>query len=135
VHGTCHRVTARPAKLTIMNEVTNHIVRNRVASVNPISSFQISLVFVIRVEIDKLSLKFREGPPGIQPRNVEKDGPDREGGVWTGIVPLYEHLGEPVESGLTPGVELPGSLRGFIDERNEQQREHAVAVASGKTQG
>ncbi|KAF2812642.1 uncharacterized protein BDZ99DRAFT_461296 [Mytilinidion resinicola] len=112
-----------------MHEVTNHIVHNRWEDVNPIASFQVSLVFVIRVEIDKLSLKFREGPPGIQPRDVEKDGPDREGDVWTGIVPLYEHLGEPVESGLTPGVAVPEGLKRFIGERNQRQSEHAVEVA------
>ncbi|KAF2493260.1 hypothetical protein BU16DRAFT_513059 [Lophium mytilinum] len=130
VHGPCHRVLSRPAKLRIMHDVTNHIVPNRYEMLNPIASLQVSLVFVIRVEIDTLSFKFREGPPGIQPRNAKKDGPGREGGVWTGVVPLWEQLGEPVESGLTPGVAVPEGLRGFVEGRSRGQRDFAVGVAS-----
>jgi hypothetical protein len=132
IHGSCTRITSLPLKSRIMSLVTNHIVPSRMNSLNPIASLQVSLVFVIRVAISSLSLKFREGPPGIQPRDREKDGPDCEGGVWTGVVPLWEELGEPVESGLTPGVEVPWSLGVFVEERNKAQREYAEGGARKK---
>jgi len=129
IHGSCSRATSTPVKQQVMRAVTNHIVANRWEDVNPVSSFQVSFVLVIRVDIDSLSMKFRKGVPGIQPRNREKDGPDREQAVWTGTVPVFETLGEPVESGLTEGAVVSAGLKSFIEERNERQRSYALSVA------
>ncbi len=128
IHGSCARVTSTPVKQQVMRAVTNHIVANRWEDVNPVASFQISLVFVIRVDIESLSMKFRKGVPGIQPRNREKDGPDKEKPVWTGVVPVFETLGEPVESGLTEGAVVPSGLTHFIEERNNRQKSYSLSV-------
>lgn len=112
-----------------MRAVTNHIVKGRWDDVNPVASFQVSLVCVIRVEIVGGSVKFRAGVPGIQPRDKEKDGPDHQVQPWTGVVPLYEHLDAPIESGLTDGAEVPKGLQEFIKIRNDAQEEHALSVA------
>lgn len=113
-----------------MRGVTNHIVPNRWEEVNPVASFQISLVYVIKVTIDSLSVKTRTGAPGIQPRNKEVDGADIETPPWTGIIPVWEHLGEPVESGLTPEAKVSESLRRYIDGRNEKQKALSEEAAS-----
>ncbi|KAK2802849.1 hypothetical protein FQN51_004111 [Onygenales sp. PD_10] len=129
LHGACSRVEDRAVKRDVMRAVTNHIVPGRWEDVNPVSSFQVALVFVVRVEIQRGTMKLRTGIPGIQPRDREKDGPDREEPVWTGVVPMYEHLGSPVASGLTDDAEEPGGLLKYIDERNERRREYARSVA------
>ncbi|RDW82787.1 hypothetical protein BP6252_03899 [Coleophoma cylindrospora] len=96
VHGECTLINDLEVKRDIMKGVTNHIIAGRWEDVNPVASFQVSLVSVIRVDILSLSMKIRKGKPGIQPRNIEKDGPDHEVPVWTGTVPLYEVLDQPV---------------------------------------
>ncbi|KAL4793889.1 hypothetical protein BDV19DRAFT_390650 [Aspergillus venezuelensis] len=122
IHGTCTPVTDKSIKRTVMRSVTNHIVADRWQQVNPVASLQVGLVSVIRVNIDSLSVKTRAGPPGIQPRNPEVDGPDID-------PPLWEQLGEPVYSGLSPGAVVPERLKAHIQKSNEMQREHSERVA------
>ncbi|CZR69325.1 related to flavin-nucleotide-binding protein [Phialocephala subalpina] len=129
IHGECSLVQDRSIKQDIMRGVTNHIVAGRWEDVNPVSSFQISLVCVVRVDILSLSLKSRSGVPGIQPRNIEKDGKDRDEPVWTGVVPLYDVLDEPVASGLTDAAKVPEGLRTFIGKRNEKHRNYSLRAA------
>lgn len=113
-----------------MKSVTNHIVAGRWDDVNPVASFQVSLVCVVRVDILSLSMKIRKGKPGIQPRNIDKDGPDHEIPVWTGTVPLYEVLDQPVASGLTEQAQVPTGLTEFIEERNKKHKGHSMSVAT-----
>ncbi len=129
IHGSCTQITDLTLKREIMRGVTNHIVANRWEDVNPVASFQVSLVCVVRVDIDSLSLKSRTGIPGIQPRNPEKDGKDREEPVWTGVVPLYDVLDRPVASGLTDEAAVPEGLEKFIEGRNKKHKDYSIKVA------
>lgn len=129
VHGECNLVTDLDVKREVMRGVTNHIVTGRWEDVNPVASFQVSLVCVVRVDILSLSMKSRKGVPGIQPRNIEKDGPDHEVPVWTGTVPLYEVMDAPVPSGLTEEAKVPLGLTKFIEGRNEKHKKHSISVA------
>ncbi|KAJ5369391.1 hypothetical protein N7509_014003 [Penicillium cosmopolitanum] len=130
IHGVCSLVCDRAEKTRLMSLLTNHVVPDRWQDVNPVSSFQISLVHVIRVEILSCSIKTRSGIPNIQPRNIEKDGPDRLQPVWTGVVPLYDVLGNPIASGLTDDASIPPRLLRYVEERNESHRLHAETAAS-----
>ena len=129
IHGTCTPVKSKTAKRTVMRAVTNHIVANRWDEVNPVASYQVSLVYVIKVSIDSLSVKTRTGPPGIQPRNREADGPDHDNPPWTGVIPVWEQMGQPVDSGLTPGAEVSENLREYIESRNKRQQSYAETMA------
>ncbi|KAL4951938.1 hypothetical protein BDW69DRAFT_201071 [Aspergillus filifer] len=129
IHGTCTPITDKTIKRRVMRAVTNHIVADRWEQVNPVASYQVSLVSVIRVSIDSLSVKTRAGPPGIQPRNPEVDGPDIDPPPWVGVVPLWEQLGELVNSGLGPGAVVPERLTKYIEEKNRTHREHSERVA------
>ncbi|EGC45424.1 conserved hypothetical protein [Histoplasma capsulatum var. duboisii H88] len=128
VHGTCSRVENRNTKLDIMRGVMDHIVPGRWDGLNPLASIALSLVFVIRVQVQRGSLKLNSGVPMIQPRDRAKDGPDRAEPVWTGVVPLHEQLGQPVPSGLTDGAEIPERLLKYIRERNEREEGYAKSV-------
>ncbi|RDW59321.1 pyridoxamine 5'-phosphate oxidase family protein [Aspergillus mulundensis] len=129
IHGTCTLVKSKAIKRIVMRAVTNHIVPNRWEEVNPVASYQISLVSVIKVSIDSLSVKTRTGPPGIQPRDREVDGPDNENPPWVGVVPVWELLGDPAEPGLIPGGRVSENLRGHIERRNNKQQAHSRLVA------
>ncbi|CAK7275172.1 hypothetical protein SEPCBS57363_006544 [Sporothrix epigloea] len=129
IHGTCEQVRGKELKKQIMTEVTNKIVPNRCAEVNPMASIVATMVYIVRVRIDRLSVKARTGVPGIQDRNPAVDGPNVEPPAWAGVVPLWEHLGEPVDAGLTPGASVSDNLRNFIAERNAAHAAHAKSVA------
>lgn len=129
IHGTCTAVKDKETKRRVMRDVTNHIVSNRWDEVNPVASFQVSLVYVVRVRIDSMSVKTRTGPPGIQPRNPQADGPEIKPRAWAGVVPLWEQLGEPVDSRLTPGAQVSDNLRGYVEGRNKRMRDYAEQAA------
>lgn len=129
LHGTCEPVRDKATKAGIMRAVTNKIVANRFDEVNPISSLVVNMVYVVRVRIDRLSVKTRTGVPGIQPRHPDVDGPNVEPPAWAGVVPLWEQLGDPVDSGLTPGAAVSDSLRAYIAERNAKHEAYAKSVA------
>ncbi|KAF2429055.1 hypothetical protein EJ08DRAFT_698636 [Tothia fuscella] len=129
IHGTCFPLKGKDQKRKVMHDVTNHILANRWEELNPVASFQVNFVYVIKVRIDRMSLKTRTGTAGIQPRNVGVDGPDVEIKPWTGVVPLYEVLGKPVESGLSDGAVVSENLRGFVEGKNRKEREYAERVA------
>ncbi|CAK7268265.1 hypothetical protein SEPCBS119000_002972 [Sporothrix epigloea] len=129
IHGTCEQVRGKELKKQIMTEVTNKIVPNRCAEVNPMASIVATMVYIVRVRIDRLSVKARTGVPGIQDRNPAVDGPNVEPPAWAGVVPLWEQLGEPVDAGLTPGASVSDNLRNFIAERNAAHAAHAKSVA------
>ena len=129
IHGTCSPVRGADLKRDIMLAVTDAIVPNRVREVNPIASMVVGLVYIVRVSIDRLSVKARRGVPGIQPRHADVDGPDIAPPAWAGVVPLWEQLGEPVESGLTPGAAVSDNLRAFIRERNAKHEAYAKKAA------
>ncbi|CAI6093134.1 unnamed protein product [Clonostachys chloroleuca] len=130
IHGTCEPVSSKTTKLSVMRAVTQKIVANRWEEVNPVASMQVSLVYVVKVHIDALSVKSRTGIPGIQPRNKEKDGPDIQTPPWTGVIPLWEELGTPVDSGLTPNAVVSDSLKTYIKSRNQRQQEYSKKAAS-----
>ncbi|KAK4938224.1 hypothetical protein LTR10_021297 [Elasticomyces elasticus] len=129
IHGACSLEKDREMKRDVMKGVTNHIVEGRWEDVNPVASFQVALVCVIRVDVLKGGVKFRAGVPGIQPRDITKDGPDNEVPPWTGVIPLREQLDEPIPSGLTDDAKVPEGLLRFIETRNKAQMQHAHAVA------
>lgn len=64
-------------------------------------------VQVIEVKIRSASSKIRASNIGeFEPAVVLGQSPDwQREGVWSGIVPVYEHFGRPVSSGVMDGVE------------------------------
>ncbi|VUC26930.1 unnamed protein product [Clonostachys rosea] len=130
IHGTCEPVSSKTTKRAVMRAVTQKIVANRWEEVNPVASMQVNLVYVIKVHIDALSAKSRTGIPGIQPRNKEKDGPDIQTPPWTGVIPLWEQLGTPVDSGLTPDAVVSENLKAYVERRNQNQQAYSKRAAS-----
>lgn len=60
---------------------------------------------------------------------LEKAGLGERDDVWTGVFPLYEVLGEPVESGYTPERPLQRGLVDWQARRNEGEKAYAESVA------
>lgn len=45
--------------------------------------------------------------------------------VYTGVIPVYEMLGEPVQSGYFPERPVQLHLRDWIADRNEEEKTYA----------
>jgi hypothetical protein len=61
--------------------------------------------------------------------SLEKAGLGERDDVWTGAVPLYEVLGEPVESGYCPDRPIQKGLVDWKTRRNEEERTYAETAA------
>ncbi len=65
------------------------------------------------------------------PNDEKKDlsRPDVVDRIWTGVVPLYDTLAEPVPGPYNRLSEIPAHVSEYVRERNENDREYALAAA------
>lgn len=105
-----------------MRLFTNHIIKSRWTASHLVSPASIRTVQIVEVQILSASAKVRGANIGTfdvgglmrditgakevespdNPSGHDRVGMDQE--VWTGVVPLYETLGEPVESTVKVSV-------------------------------
>lgn len=52
--------------------------------------------------------------------------------VYTGVIPLYETLGTPVESGYSPARPVQRHLDEWIERRNREEKEYAIKAAENE---
>lgn len=65
---------------------------------------EISITYVLAIEIEQASAKVRNGPPVDDKEDYELD-------IWAGIIPIHRVFGEPVaDPKLKAGIELPKSV-------------------------
>jgi hypothetical protein len=58
--------------------------------------------------------------------------------VYTGVVPVHEVLGSPVESGYNAGLPVQQHLKDWIERRNDREKQYAYAAtkeADGDLEG
>jgi uncharacterized protein len=164
LQGYATLVTNPTEKLFAMTAITNSVLHNRWnhTRVPPISA-ELSSTAILKVSVVSGSGKIRVGGP----RDEDKDLPMRdesvvpvaEGGsggvteagvgygtadgklwkekVWTGVVPVWEALGEPVWGGEGVGEkgEVPEHIRRFVNEVGREREEYAVNAIKDKSQG
>jgi uncharacterized protein len=125
IHGDATHVTDPDEKYYAMHLLTNHMCRRRWSSVNPIAPRAMSSVQVLRVGVRSASAKVR----ATNISGLEAEGFGERDDVYTGVVPLYEVLGEPVNSGYHPDRLVQSEIRQWIDTRNHGEREYAERAA------
>lgn len=54
--------------------------------------------------------------------------------IYTGVYPLYEVLGEPVESGYSPGRPVQEHLEEWRQRRNAEEKEYAIKAAENEAE-
>jgi len=104
VHGTASEVTG-PAKADALTILSDHLFPGRTAEVRPPTPKELAATLVLRVPLDRASVKVAEGP-------LEADPDDHEPrSVWAGLLPLPVVAGEPQPGAdVPPGVEVPPSV-------------------------
>ena len=118
-------------KLWAMQVVTNSVVPGRWDQTrSPPDGSEMASTTILKVKIANGSGKIRTGGPGDDKKDTERE--DVIERVWTGVVPIWETVGEPVHGGAGRVVAVPEHVRHFQKDVNESNEEYAKTAAQGK---
>lgn len=105
VHGEATPLSGE-AKERALELLSDHLFPGRVAEVRRSTAKELAATLVLRVPLERASVKIATGPPEVDPDDVEPRS------VWAGIVPLSVVAGDPVPYPDVPeGVDVPESVR------------------------
>ncbi|KAK2766467.1 flavin-nucleotide-binding protein [Colletotrichum kahawae] len=123
------RVVEDPAeRLYAMELITNGVIPGSWSNTRvPPNKAELSSTSVLKVTIETRSAKVRLGPPGDEKQ--DRDNAEVVNKVWTGVVPVYSTLGEPV-SGPYNVVDPPSYITNFVTGFNEEARQFAESAAA-----
>lgn len=114
-------------RLYAMELVTDSVVPGRWANTRvPPNRAEMQSTSILKVKIAAGSAKIRTGPPGDETH--DKQDPDVVGRVWSGVLPVYTAIGEPI-AGPYNQVEMPSYLAGFVADFNNDNKEQALEAA------
>ncbi|KAK1831098.1 hypothetical protein QBC39DRAFT_372206 [Podospora conica] len=118
-------------KLYAMQLITDGLVPSRWAHTRvPPNAAEMQSTAVLRVRVATGSAKIRTGEPHDE-RGDLADAALRAR-VWTGVVPVWQTLGEPVPGSYNE-LDVPAYLEDHRRERNEEAQKGAVAAAREET--
>jgi uncharacterized protein len=111
VHGTATEVTG-PERAAALTTLSEHLFPGRTGEVRESTPKELAATLVLRVPLDRVSVKVAQGP-------LEPDPDDHEPrSVWAGVVPLSVVAGEPVPApDVPPGVAVPPSVHRAVSAR------------------
>ncbi|KAF2155778.1 hypothetical protein K461DRAFT_265282 [Myriangium duriaei CBS 260.36] len=128
VFGRATLVTDEAEIASALEVITDGIVPGRWGhSRVPPTKSEIRQTGVLRVEIEAGSAKVRSGGPHSERRDLRDE--EVRGRVWTGVVPMWEVLGEPVASGDNEVESVPGYIAGWVRGENAKKQGYAEGAA------
>jgi hypothetical protein len=132
LHGYASLVTSDEEKLWAMEVITNSVIPNRWSNSRiPPDKVELDSTRILRVKIESGSGKVREGMPSDDKKDLDRvDVLDR---VWTGVVPMWDQLGEPIPGPYNRVPEVPEYIKGHVSTANGQCEQHAVTAATKPT--
>jgi uncharacterized protein len=102
--GTMTRV-AEPDMTRALDLLTEHFLPGRTAEVRRPRTRELAATMVLRMPIQRWSLKISDGWP-------EDDEDDVAGDAWAGVIPLSTRTGTPMPApDLRDGIAIPPSIR------------------------
>ncbi|KAM7223958.1 hypothetical protein V8F06_000431 [Rhypophila decipiens] len=132
--GHASLVTSPEEKLYAMELITNNIIPSRWSHTRvPPTPAEMSSTSILRVKISAGSAKLRSGGPSDD--RFDLDNQDLKQRVWTGVVPVYTTLGEPVPGHYNQVEQVPGYLGDFVTEQNETTRKFSEDAAREEGRG
>ncbi|MCJ1262014.1 hypothetical protein MMC22_001883 [Lobaria immixta] len=122
--GHAKVVTEVEEKIWAMKLITESVVPGRWENTRvPPDGAEMSSTSILRVKIVSGSGKIRDGGPGDDKKDLER--PDVTGRVWTGVVPVWETIGEPVAGETNRTKEVPEHVIAFAKKENEENENYA----------
>jgi len=126
--GYATPVTDKDEKMWAMELITNSVIPGRWDQTRvPPDAGELASTTILRVRIVSGSGKIREGEPHDDKKDLGRD--DLVNKVWTGVVPVWQTVGEPVAGKANRVSEIPGYLRDFRDGENETNEKYAMEAA------
>ena len=112
-------------KLYAMELITNSVVPERWANTRtPPDGAEMSSTTILRVTVETGSGKIRQGMPHDEAKDEGRaEVTDK---VWTGVVPVYETFGEPVECPTNRVKQLPSYINDYVASATTNNRQTAV---------
>jgi nitroimidazol reductase NimA-like FMN-containing flavoprotein (pyridoxamine 5'-phosphate oxidase superfamily) len=118
-------------KIWAMKLVTDSVVPGRWDNTrSPPDGSEMASTTILKVKVVNGSGKVRTGGPGDEKKDTERE--DVVERVWTGVIPVYESVGEPVRGGAGRVEQVPEHITSFRDEVNETNKEYARTAAAAK---
>ncbi len=142
VFGYATLVATTEEKLWAMEQITNSVLSNRWPHTRlPPDSAEMQSTSILRVRVVGGSGKVRVGGPRDERKDLERIDGVRER-VWTGTIPVWEVLGDPVAyEGVESGDgkanlvgEVPGHVWDFVKSRKEEAERYAREAVLDKSQ-
>lgn len=128
LHGYGTIVRDDEEKLYAMRLITDGLIPNRWrTSRTPPSKTELTATSIMKIRVASASAKVRVGGPSEDRKDL-KD-PETVGKVWTGVVPVWERMGEPVPGEKNRVEGVPGWVGEWRAERNRGAEGYAGEVA------
>jgi uncharacterized protein len=127
IQGYASIVESESERLYALTQITDNLVPERWDnSRNPPTNAELTSTGVLRVEIESASAKVRVGGPGDDRADLKNEQVVQR--VWTGVIPCWTTLGEPVPAPHNKVHRLPGYLKAFVEEANTAAKSTAIEV-------
>ncbi|OAA51697.1 flavin-nucleotide-binding protein [Metarhizium rileyi] len=128
--GHATLVEDQEEKLYAMELITNSVVPDRWKNSRlPPTNAELQSTSILRVKIASGSAKFRDG--GVSDDKHDLDNESALNSVWTGVVPIYSTMGEPIP-GPYNRVDLPSYAKEFFEEFNAENKKQCLEAATRK---
>lgn len=125
--GHAQLVTDQEEKLYAMELITNGVVPDRWRYTRlPLTGAELQSTSLLRIRVASGSAKVREGNAGDERHDMENEA--LRDGNWTGVLPVYSGIGEPVKSGYCK-VDVPEHVSEFVGDFNKESKEYSIAAA------
>lgn len=129
--GYAKLVTEDEEKRWAMKLITESVLTRRWDNTRvPPDRAEMSSTSILRVKVVSGSGKIRDGGPADDKKDLEKeDVTDR---VWTGVVPVWQTMGEPIASKENRVRGVPEHITDFVETENQKNQTYAsqATVAS-----
>lgn len=120
-------VTDEEEKWWAMKLLTNSVVPGRWDYTRTPDSGELASTSILRVRIVSGSGKIRDGGPNDDKKDLKRD--DIADKIWTGVVPVWQTVGEAVASRTNRVSNIPEHVRVFQKDENDTNENYAVEAA------
>ena len=129
--GYARVVEDQEEKVWAMKLITESVMRQRWENTRvPPDGAEMASTTILRVKIVSGSGKIRDGGPGDDKKDLHRE--DVTGRVWTGVVPVWQVMGEPIPGGGGKVDQVPGYVSEYIEEWSQRSKNYAIAAAAIK---
>ncbi|ORY11692.1 hypothetical protein BCR34DRAFT_601138 [Clohesyomyces aquaticus] len=115
-------------KIWAMELITNSVIPDRYANTRvPPDAAEMHSTRILKLKITSASGKVREGVPEDERKDMKRE--DVLDSVWTGVLPVYEKMGEPQPGPYNRVTKIPEHVTKFVKEQNEAREKYAFEAA------